>query len=95
MSDGDAAARPPLGGRVPREADQPTNVDTPSPVGRRRCGIREHRIQIRSLQKWMQFLQTRHALNRAEIRTLRARIRMQDTAMSRGALRRLIWWLVR
>lgn len=30
-------------------------------IGRRRCGIPEHRRQIRYLQRWCAFLQSRHS----------------------------------
>lgn len=43
-------------------------------TGRRRCGIPEHRKQIRALQKWCAFLQLQHGLRWSQRHSLNLEI---------------------
>lgn len=59
--------------------------------GRKRCGITEHRIQIKAMQKWCAFLElraNRDWLDREKLRLelAEARRELADKRLAQGAL---------
>jgi len=57
-------------------------TETTEPTGRRRCGIREHRRQIKAMQRWCTYLELRGRVHHAERRQAVLEVERERRALS-------------